>query len=53
MQPSGQRGEAWFTGVYTAHHADVVRYGLRRLADRDAAMELAQDVFVIAWRRRG
>lgn len=29
-----------------------MRYGLRRLADTDAAAELAQEVFVIAWRRR-
>ncbi|MEV4415367.1 sigma-70 family RNA polymerase sigma factor [Catellatospora sp. NPDC049609] len=52
MSPSGQRGESWFTAVYQLHHPDVVRYGLRRLADPDAAGELAQEVFVVAWRRR-
>jgi len=49
--PDG-REETWFTGLYTAHYAHVVRYGQRRLADPDAAAELAQEVFTIAWRRR-
>jgi RNA polymerase sigma-70 factor (ECF subfamily) len=52
MKPPGERDESWFASVYAVHHADVVRYGLRRLADRDASMELAQEVFVVAWRRR-
>ena len=50
--PPADRGEGWFTETYTAHYPYVVRYGLRRLADLDAAAELAQDVFVVAWRRR-
>ncbi|GAA4673178.1 RNA polymerase sigma factor [Phytohabitans rumicis] len=52
MRSSGERGEGWFTDLYATHHAQVVRYGLRRLADLDAAVDLAQEVFVIAWRRR-
>lgn len=47
-----ERDEAWFTAVYAAGYPDVVRYGLRRLADVEAAGELAQDVFVVVWRRR-
>jgi RNA polymerase sigma-70 factor (ECF subfamily) len=52
MKPVGERGEAWFTSLYATHYPDIVRYGLRRLPDADAATELAQDVFVVAWRRR-
>jgi RNA polymerase sigma factor (sigma-70 family) len=48
----GKRDEGWFTRIYAADYTHVVRYGLRRLADTDAAAELAQEVFVIAWRRR-
>ena len=47
-----QRDEAWFTTIYAGQYPHVVRYGLRRLADPDAAAELAQEVFAIAWRRR-
>jgi RNA polymerase sigma-70 factor (ECF subfamily) len=47
-----ERGEGWFTALYSAHYPQVVRYVLRRLVDPDAAAELAQEVFVIAWRRR-
>ncbi|HEY8472168.1 MAG TPA: sigma-70 family RNA polymerase sigma factor [Natronosporangium sp.] len=46
------RDEAWFTSLYAAHYPDVVRYGLRRLGELDASTELAQEVFVVAWRRR-
>lgn len=52
MDPPQARDEAWFTGLYHQHRPDIVRYGLRRLADTDAAGELAQEVFVVAWRRR-
>ncbi|MFF4894603.1 RNA polymerase sigma factor [Micromonospora chersina] len=52
MGPPGKRDEDWFTGVYAADYGQVVKYGQRRLADLDAAAELAQEVFVIAWRRR-
>ncbi|MEV6370846.1 hypothetical protein AB0L86_28555 [Micromonospora musae] len=48
MGPPGERDEGWFTGVYAAEYGHVVRYGQRRLADVDAAAELAQEVFVIA-----
>ncbi|MDG4802549.1 sigma-70 family RNA polymerase sigma factor [Micromonospora sp. WMMD980] len=50
--PPKNRDEGWFTGLYAAEYANVVRYGLRRLADSDASAELAQEVFVVAWRRR-
>lgn len=52
MGPPADRGEGWFTETYAVHYPHLVRYGLRRLADLDAAAELAQDVFVVAWRRR-
>jgi RNA polymerase sigma-70 factor (ECF subfamily) len=52
MPVLGQRGEGWFNAVYSANYPQVVRYALRRLADPDAAAELAQEVFVVAWRRR-
>jgi RNA polymerase sigma-70 factor (ECF subfamily) len=51
MRP-GERGEGWFTDLYATHHAHVVRYAVRRLADLDAAVDLAQEVFLVAWRRR-
>lgn len=41
-----------FREVYARHYADVVRYGLRRLDGLTAAEELAQEVFLVAWRRR-
>lgn len=52
MGPLEERDEAWFTRTYAAQYEQVVRYGRRRLADPEAAAELAQEVFVIAWRRR-
>src|SRR4051794_19528442 len=52
MRPPPARDEQWFTALYAAHHPQVVRYGLRRLADPEAAVDLAQEVFTIAWRRR-
>ncbi|MEU7798600.1 RNA polymerase sigma factor [Micromonospora arborensis] len=52
MGPPGKRDEGWFTSLYAAEYAHIVRYGLRRLADSDASAELAQEVFVVAWRRR-
>ena len=52
MRSSGERGEPWFTALYAAYHPHVVKYALRRLADLDASVDLAQDVFVVAWRRR-
>ncbi|SIN30412.1 RNA polymerase sigma factor [Micromonospora cremea] len=53
MGPPERRDEAWFTSLYAAEYAHIVRYGLRRLGDGDASAELAQEVFVVAWRRRG
>ncbi|MEV4491193.1 sigma-70 family RNA polymerase sigma factor [Micromonospora coxensis] len=52
MGPPRKRDEEWFTRIYTADYAHVLKYGQRRLADMEAAAELAQEVFVIAWRRR-
>ncbi|GAB3854735.1 RNA polymerase sigma factor [Dactylosporangium cerinum] len=46
------RDTGWFRSVYARHYADVVRYGLRRLDGSPAAEELAQEVFLVAWRRR-
>ncbi|MET0414424.1 MAG: sigma-70 family RNA polymerase sigma factor [Actinoplanes sp.] len=51
--PPEKRDEGWFTSLYAAEYAHIVRYGLRRLADSEASAELAQEVFVVAWRRRG
>jgi RNA polymerase sigma-70 factor (ECF subfamily) len=42
----------WSRAVYARHYPDVVRYGLRRLDGMTAAEELAQEVFLVAWRRR-
>ncbi len=53
MGPPAEHGEEWFTGIFAAHYPLVVKYGLRRLADLDASVELAQEVFTVAWRRRG
>jgi RNA polymerase sigma-70 factor (ECF subfamily) len=52
MGPPGEHDERWFTRIYAAQYPYVVKYGQRRLFDPDAAAELAQEVFVIAWRRR-
>jgi RNA polymerase sigma factor (sigma-70 family) len=46
------RDEAWFSTLYTTFHPQIYRYGVRRLPHEEAAAELAQDVFVITWRRR-
>jgi RNA polymerase sigma-70 factor (ECF subfamily) len=52
VNSSGADDERQFTVMYQGHYADVVRYGYRRLGDLDASAELAQDVFLVAWRRR-
>jgi RNA polymerase sigma-70 factor (ECF subfamily) len=52
MSSSDVRDERWFTGLYADHYPNIVRYGLRRLGDVEASAELAQEVFVVAWRRR-
>jgi RNA polymerase sigma factor (sigma-70 family) len=52
MDDANDRDTGWFRAVYDRHYADVVRYGLRRLDGIPAAEELAQEVFLVAWRRR-
>lgn len=52
MGPPGKRDEAWFTKTYAIQYPHIVKYGRRRLGDIDASAELAQEVFIIAWRRR-
>jgi RNA polymerase sigma factor (sigma-70 family) len=47
-----ERGEEWFTGLFAAHFEAVVRYAFRRVFDAGAATELAQEAFIVAWRRR-
>lgn len=47
-----ERDGSWFDEIYNGHYPDIVRYGVRRTADADAAADLAQEVFVVAWRRR-
>jgi RNA polymerase sigma factor (sigma-70 family) len=49
---SDPRDETWFSAVYADFYPKIIRYGVRRLPDAEAARELAQDVFVITWRRR-
>ncbi|GGM12195.1 MULTISPECIES: RNA polymerase sigma factor [Micromonospora] len=52
MKDVNDRGTDWFRGLYALHFPDVVRYGLRRLDGMAAAEELAQEVFLVTWRRR-
>jgi RNA polymerase sigma-70 factor (ECF subfamily) len=52
MRDATDRGAEWFRQVYDRYYPDVVRYGVRRLDGLTAAEELAQDVFLVAWRRR-
>ncbi|HEX6500261.1 MAG TPA: sigma-70 family RNA polymerase sigma factor [Micromonosporaceae bacterium] len=52
MGPPGKRDEDWFSRIYVAEYPHIVKYGQRRLADAEASAELAQEVFVVAWRRR-
>jgi RNA polymerase sigma-70 factor (ECF subfamily) len=47
-----ERDGSWFDELYNGYHLDIVRYGVRRTADVDTAADLAQEVFVVAWRRR-
>jgi DNA-directed RNA polymerase specialized sigma24 family protein len=47
-----ERDRSWFDEMYNGHYPDIVRYGVRRLAEVDASADLAQEVFVVAWLRR-
>lgn len=46
------RDEEWFAAVYGEHYPAIVRYLRRRLPDGSVIEETAQEVFVVAWRRR-
>jgi RNA polymerase sigma-70 factor (ECF subfamily) len=50
MGEGGQQAR-WFTDAYAAHYDAVRRYCYRRIRDAGAAEELAQEVFLTAWRR--
>ena len=39
--------EADFADYFRQHHPDVVRFVVRRINDREVAMEIASDVFRI------
>src|SRR2546421_10500342 len=52
MGPPGTRDEDWFTPLSAIQYPSILKYGRRRLDDPDASVELAQEVFVVAWRRR-
>lgn len=41
-----------FEEIYATHYADVFRYIFWKLADRETAEELTQDVFIKAWNAR-
>ncbi len=47
-----ETNEAWFTELYSAHYEEIFRYCVRRTGDAEASSEVAQEVFVIVWRRR-
>ncbi|MEU7865626.1 sigma-70 family RNA polymerase sigma factor [Dactylosporangium sp. NPDC049140] len=47
-----ERGEEWFTRLFAAHFEAVVRYAFRRVFDAGVATDLAQEAFIVAWRRR-
>lgn len=46
---AGGRDEAWFEGMYRAHHAAVLNYARRRGVEPD---DLVAEVFATAWRYR-
>ncbi len=52
MEGAYGRDEDWFNGIYAEHYPRILKYCLRRIADPEACVELTQDVFVVAWRRR-
>lgn len=54
-EPGGcvERSEEWFNRLFAAHFQAVVRYAFRRVFDAQVASELAQEAFIVAWRRRG
>lgn len=52
MDVPDERDQQWFRTLYADYYPDLVRYGMRRLRDPEAAADLAQDVFMVTWRRR-
>lgn len=47
-----QDERAAFARVYSSNYHLVLRYCYRRIGDIESARELAQETFVVAWRRR-
>ena len=43
--------EARFTDLYAAHYRQVLGYLLRRTSSTSTAQDLAEDVFLVAWRK--
>ncbi|HEY2549592.1 MAG TPA: sigma-70 family RNA polymerase sigma factor [Streptosporangiaceae bacterium] len=41
----------WFSDLYRAHYAAVLRYALRR-TDQETAHDVVSETFLVAWRRR-
>lgn len=40
-----------FTALFEAHHRDLLRYAIRRVADPADAADAVAETFTIAWRR--
>ncbi|MDX1621919.1 MAG: RNA polymerase sigma factor, partial [Nitriliruptorales bacterium] len=47
----GATQEARFRALYDTTHLQVLSYCLRRTPDRDSAMDVAAETYVVAWRR--
>jgi RNA polymerase sigma-70 factor (ECF subfamily) len=43
--------QARFTDLYGAHYRKILGYLLRRIGSTSTAQDLAEDVFVVAWRK--
>lgn len=56
MTARGPRGQApddeWFKALFDRHWSDVYRYAYRRVAP-GTADDIAEETFLVAWRRRG
>jgi len=50
---NNERDEPWLADLLREYWVPVVRMLARYVGDRDAAQDLAQQVFLIAWRKRG